>query len=330
MKLTVLLCFSVAMFLTSAEGQASAPIPSGRWEIQTTSGDQPAQLATGTPVIFNGIFVCFGGACGSPQIYTYDTSICDHAGFANIGNGLVINANTAALQFEVSGGTGGDFLYSFLGTLTETWTASDGLPLLTSATITGSYGSTPGGCNNGISNDQGTFIGYWYPPITGTYVGELLPEEKGGAVVGLELTLSQETMGGLAGALVTGELVHNLRTGAETFIPKQSPCFSSMNLVVSQGQGPNLSYVSGSKFKIFALDSNGNSLILAGNATTARPNSSYQVDYTIDGGVCSGQTGTNAHFSPPVPQSPTAPRLPPRRIGVHPSPDSATKDGAEL
>jgi hypothetical protein len=315
MKQLLLLSLSITVCLSTADGQTSVIVPSGRWEVQTTSGDQPAQVSTGIPVTFNGTFECDGGACGSPQNFTSDTSICDHIGFSNIGNGMVINGLNVAFQFEVSGGSGGVFLYSFLGSFNETDRRTP--PLETIETISGTYGSTPGGCNNGIPSDQGTFTAYWYPPITGTYFGELAPEGMGGTEIGLEVSLNQQATGELAGTITTGQIARNIRTGAATFVPKQSPCFTSTNLTVTQGQGSNSSDASGGQLKIFALDSDGNALTLLGIATSAGSNAAYSVDYKIGGGTCSGQFGTNAHFISVASQAPLDPVLPPRIVDHH-------------
>src|SRR3984957_11447443 len=138
------------------EGTPQTP-EAGRWHVQTLSGDQPAQVATGKPVSFDGAFECASTACGGIPYFAHDSTICDAFDFENQSSGFVINGTTGAFQFGVSGGLGDFFVYTFVGTLSEVRTAASRITSVVSASITGTYGSTPGGCNNGLASDQGTF-----------------------------------------------------------------------------------------------------------------------------------------------------------------------------
>src|SRR5271155_5740227 len=91
----------------------------GRWHVQTLSGDQPAQVATGLPVSFDGAFECTSTACGGIQVFAHDSTICDPVNFENMSSGLDIDGITGAFQFGVSGGYGDFFVYTFVGTLSE-------------------------------------------------------------------------------------------------------------------------------------------------------------------------------------------------------------------
>ena len=154
------------------EGNPQIP-EAGRWHVQTLSGDQPAQVATGKPVSFDGAFKCASTACGGIQVFAHDSTICDPVDFENMSSGFDIDGITGAFQFGVSGGLGDFFVYTFVGTLSEVHSVTSGVTSLVSASITGTYGSTPGGCNNGLAVGQGTFIATWYPPMAGTFYGVL-------------------------------------------------------------------------------------------------------------------------------------------------------------
>lgn len=282
---------------------------SGRWHIQTTSGDQPAQIATGKPVTFDAAFVCNGTACGGVQVFLRDFTICDVIGFENISSGLDISGSNAAFQFAV-GGTAGLFTYTFEGTLAETFVTITGGSSVSSATVTGMYGSTPGGCNNGTATNQGTFVANWYPPITGTYVGVLEPAHGNESPIGLELVLTQEADGSLMGEVLTGS---DLRFGT-VFKPSQNSCFSSARLAITQGPGKNTSDASGNSFEIFAVDTIGSSIHLQGVAREVGSNTSYIASYEIMRGVCDGQVGTGASFMPATATSPPATQPPQPRL----------------
>jgi hypothetical protein len=303
--------FAIATLIGIFTSSVKAQIPAGRWHVQTTSGDQPAQVASGDPMTFDAAFDCLTGACGGESVSTYDSSICDTVRFENISSGLVINGSNAAFQFALSSGDNW-FIYEFLGTIAVTYTTTAGVKSVSSATITGSYGSTPGGCNNGTSVNQGTFVAYWYPSITGTYVGRLLPDTKTSPSIGAELVLSQGNYGALTGKITTGLEVRNVITGTTTFEPIQNPCFSSVGLTIVQDPGTDTDDASGRLFFVYAKDGAGTSLSLSGVANEIGSNSAYAVSYQIIGGPCSGQAGTNALFSPiPIPRP-----VPPRPIPV--------------
>lgn len=291
----------------------------GRWHVQTTSGDQPAQVASGNPVTFDANFECNSGACGGKQIFTHDSTICDPIGFENISSGLDIDGSVAALQFAVSGGFGNSFIYTFVGNL-ETSVARSGAVVLSSATITGTYGSTPGGCNNGLPSDQGTFVANWYPSITGQYIGFLIPAKRGHkASFEIELRMVQMVDGTLTASAITGV------EGTTGFEPVQNPCFSSTSLQATQGPGAEISGVSGNRFQVYALDTIGDSLTLTGTATQIGSNQTYQVNYEIVGGPCSGQSGTRVTFlaQPALlhhaPSDSAATALSPQRFGPYQS-----------
>ena len=302
-------CFVMAASIVVLASGGQAQIATGRWHVQTTSGDQPAQVASGEPVVFDAAFDCLTGACGGKEISTYDSSICDTVRFENISSGLFINGSSAASQFTVSAGNDGFFIYTFVGTIAETYTTINSVRIVASATITGTYGSTAGGCNNGTAVNQGTFVANWYPPITGAYVGRLLPTKTTTPSFGVELILIQGDYGALTGSITTGQEEHNPRTGAVTFEPIKNPCFSSTSLSVVQDPSIDTNAASGSLFFMYATDGVGTSLGLSGIANEIGSNSAYSVSYEIVGGPCSGQTGTNAIFrlitiSPPVPPRP--------------------------
>ena len=100
---------------------------------------------------------CFYRACGGRQVYTSDTSICDQVHYENVSSGFVAGDSAAAFQFEVAGGSGGNFIYTFEGNFTESTQETRHGVRLQSATVIGTYGSTPGGCNNGEILNQGTY-----------------------------------------------------------------------------------------------------------------------------------------------------------------------------
>lgn len=309
-------CFVMAALIVVLASGGQAQIAAGRWHVQTTSGDQPAQVASGDPVVFDAAFDCLTGACGGEEISTYDSSICDTVRFDNVSSGLFINGSSAALQFAVSGGNDGFFIYTFVGTIAETYATINSVRTVASATITGTYGSTAGGCNNGTTVNQGTFVANWYPPITGAYVGRLLPTKTTTPSFGAELILIQGDYGALTGNITTGQELRNPRTGANTFEPIKSPCFSSTSLSVVQDPSIDTNDASGSLFLVYAKDGVGTSLSLSGVANEIGSNSAYAVNYEIVGGPCGGQSGTNAIFRPltisrPVPPRPIpGPRLP--------------------
>jgi hypothetical protein len=283
----------------------------GRWHVQTLSGDQPAQVATGKPVEFDDVFACVSTACGGVQVFAHDSTICDPFDFENISSGLVINGTTGAFQFGVSGGFGDFFIYTFVGTLSEISTVLSGIPSLVSASITGTYASTPGGCNNGLAEDQGTFIATWYPPMAGTFYGILTPIAVDEPPFGVELVLNQALNGGLTGTASTGRLLR-LKDDL-VFVPIQSACFNSTTLAITQGLGPGISGASGDLFQVLAVDSAGNSLSLEGVATEIGSNSRYLVQYEILGGVCAGQSMTSTSFlSVTMPKRSDRPMLSPR------------------
>lgn len=255
---------------------------------------------------FDAAFDCLTGACSGESVSTYDSSICDTVRFENVASGLVINGSNAALQFVVSSGDAW-FIYEFVGTIAVTYTTV-GVRSVTSATITGSYGSTPGGCNNGTSVNQGTFVAYWFPSITGTYVGRLLPDKKTSPSIGAELVFSQGNYGALTGKITTGLEVRNVITGITTFEPMKNPCFSSVGLTIVQDPGTDTDDASGRLFVVYAKDVAGSSLSLSGVANEIGSNSAYTVSYEIIGGPCSGQVGANSLFRPPPRPRPVPPR----------------------
>jgi hypothetical protein len=292
-----------------------AQIPAGRWQVVTVTGDQAAQVKSGVPVMFDTTFLCVGGACGALDSYTRDTSICDQVNYANVSSGMSVDAasNMSALEFEVSGGGGGVFIYEFVGSLTETYTETDGVTSLNGARITGQYGSTPGGCNNGTAMAQGSFVAHWYPPLTATLLGEIVPTEKVGTSMGMELKLMQAQNGDLSGEIVTGTLVSEPRSGILFIEPAKNRCFTSSILQVVSGPALFPSAAAGHLFHLYAIDTVGNSLALNGSARTVGSNDQYWVAYEITGGPCDGQNGTHASFrvlatlrgdAPPRPRDP--------------------------
>jgi hypothetical protein len=266
----------------------------GRWHVQTTSGDQPAQVATGKPVTFDAWFECNGTACGGVQIYAHDSTICDPIGFENMSSGFVIDGTTGAFQFGVSGGFGDFFIYTFEGTLSETHTVTNGVTSLASATIGGSYGSTPGGCNDGLVLDQGTFLATWYPAMSGTFYGIVVPANVTVPPFGVELALTQSANGTLTGTATTGRLLR-LRYG-QIFEPIQSACFTSTTLAVTQQIGTKITGASGNLFQFSAVDGVGNSLSLEGVALEIGSNQAYTVQSGILGGVCHGASASLSIF----------------------------------
>lgn len=266
----------------------------GRWHVQTTSGDQPAQVATGHPVSFDGFYVCASTACGGQPIYAHDSTICDSIDFENQSSGMVINGTTGAFQFGVSGGFGDSFIYTFVGSLSETHKVVNGVTSLATATITGSYGSTPGGCNNGLPQDQGTFVATWYPPMSGTLYGVVVPVDATIPPFGVQLALTQSASGALAGTATTGRLVR-LR-GEVLFEAIQSGCFSSTTLALTRQIGTTVTGASGNLFQAIAVDTIGNSLTLEGVAIETGSNQEYTVKSAILGGDCNGASPTSASF----------------------------------
>jgi hypothetical protein len=291
----------------------------GRWHVQTLSGDQPAQVAAGNPVSFDGAFECTSTACGGIQVFAHDSTICDPVDFENISSGFVINGTTGAFQFGVSGGFGDFFVYTFVGTLFEVHTVASGFTSLLSASMTGTYGSTPGGCNNGLASDQGTFIATWYPPMAGTFYGVLVPVNVSEPAFGVELALTQAVNGGLTGTATTGRI---LRLRDEfVFVPIPSACFDSTVLTITQGPEPGINGAAGDLFRVRAVDAAGNFLTLSGIATEIGSNSRYSVQSEILGGVCSGQNVNGASFiSVTLPKPTDRPAFPPRAGSVLPDP----------
>jgi hypothetical protein len=295
-------------------GGGNPQIPeAGRWHVQTLSGDQPAQVATGKPVSFDGAFECASTACGGIPYFAHDSTICDAFDFENQSSGFVINGTTGAFQFGVSGGLGDFFVYTFVGTLSEVRTAASRITSLVSASITGTYGSTPGGCNNGLASDQGTFIATWYPPMAGTFYGVLVPVDVSEPAFGVDLALTQGVFGGLTGTATTGR-IQRLRDEF-VFVPIQSACFDSTVLTINQGPEAPANGAEGDLFQVRAVDAAGNSLSLSGIATAIGSNSGYAVQYEISGGVCSGQSVNNAAFT-----SVTLPRAAYSPRGILPKP----------
>jgi hypothetical protein len=287
----------------------------GRWHVQTLSGDQPAQVATGKPVSFDDVFECASTACGGIQVFAHDSTICDPVDFENTSSGFVINGTTGAFQFGVSGGFGDFFVYTFVGTLSEVHAVASGFTSLVSASITGTYGSTPGGCNNGLAVDQGTFIATWYPPMAGTFYGVLVPVSE--PSFGVELALTQAVNGGLTGTATTGR-IQRLRDEF-VFVPIQSACFDSTVLTITQGSERPANGAAGDLFQVRAVDAAGNSVSLSGIATETGSNSGYSVQYEISGGVCSGQSVNNAAFtSVTLPKATDRPAFPRRAVSVVP------------
>lgn len=298
------------------EGNPQIP-EAGRWHVQTLSGDQPAQVATGKPVSFDGAFKCASTACGGIQVFAHDSTICDPVDFENMSSGFDIDGITGAFQFGVSGGLGDFFVYTFVGTLSEVHSVTSGVTSLVSASITGTYGSTPGGCNNGLAVGQGTFIATWYPPMAGTFYGVLVPVDVSEPAFGVELALTQAVNGGLTGTATTGRV---LRLRDEfVFVPMQSACFDSTVLTITQGPEPPANGAAGDLFQVRAVDTAGNSLSLSGIAAENGSNSQYLVQYEISGGACSGQSVNNASFtSVTLPRATDRPALPPRAVSVLP------------
>jgi hypothetical protein len=297
-------------------GGGNEQIPeAGRWHVQTLSGDQPAQVATGKPVSFDGAFECTSTACGGIQAFAHDSTICDPVDFENMSSGFVINGTTGAFQFGVSGGFGDFFVYTLVGTLSEVHTVASGVTSLVSASITGTYGSTPGGCNNGLASDQGTFIATWYPPMAGTFYGVIVPVDVPKPAFVVELALTQGIFGGLTGTATTGR-IERLRDEF-AFVPMQSVCFNSTVLTINQGPEAPANGAEGDLFQVRAVDAAGNSLSLSGIATAIGSNSGYSVPYEISGGVCSGHSVNNASFT-----SVTLPRaaFSPRAVSTLPVP----------
>lgn len=305
---------TVAMVLLIV-GASQAQTRAGRWQVLTITGDQPTQVETGIPMMFDTTMTCIAEVCGARNIYNRDTSICDDVRNLNVSSGLIFGNPGTSFQFGVAGQyqhVNNFFVYTFAGQLTETWAVIDGVLTVTSASITGEYGSTPGGCNNGIAIGQGSFIALWYPPLNGALLGKLLPADKRGTPVGLQLNLTQAPEGNLTGQIQTGTLTDNPRTGVTIIEPAKSSCFSSEELEIV-GTVDNPSAAIGHTFQIYAVDSVGDSLTLNGAATLPGSNEVYLVDYEIVGGACDGQTGTNATFrwpSPPVPRIRPRPTYP--------------------
>jgi hypothetical protein len=291
----------------------------GRWHVQTLSGDQAAQVATGKAVSFDGVFECASKACGGIQVFAHDSTICDPVDFENMSSGFVINGTTGAFQFGVSGGFLDFFIYTFVGTLSEVHTVANGFTSLVSASVTGTYGSTPGGCNNGLATDQGTFVATWYPPMAGTFYGVLVPVDVSEPAFGVKLTLTQNIFGGLTGTATTGR-IRRVRDEF-TFVPIQSACFDSSVLTFTQGPLPGLSGAAGDLFHVRAVDAAGSSLSLSGIATEIGSNGQYSVQSEISGGVCSGQNINSAAFMlVTLPERTDRPALPPRAASVLPDP----------
>jgi hypothetical protein len=184
-----------------------------------------------------------------------------------------------------------------------------------STSITGTYGSTPGGCNNGLAVDQGTFNATWYPPMAGTFYGVLVPVDVSKPVFSVELALTQAVNGGLTGTATTGRILR-LR-GKLIFVPIQSACFDSTILTITQGPVLGINGAEGDLFQVRAVDAAGNFLSLSGIATEIGSNSRYSVHYDISGGACSGQSVNNTAF-----MSVTLPRatFSPRAVSVLPDP----------
>jgi hypothetical protein len=295
--------WATAFFLFLLVGVSYGQSAAGRWQVSTTTGDQPAQVKSGVSVVFDTTFVCFNGACGALDIYTRDTSICDQVNYANVSSGMLANAglNESGFEFAVAGGSGGAFIYEFVGTLVETSTETNGVLSVTAAKITGQYGSTPGGCNNGIANAQGSFVADWYPALTGVLLGELRPTERAATSIGMELKLTQSQNGNLSGEVVTGTLVTNPRSGVSFIQPAKSPCFTSSTLQIIPGPVLFPSAAAGHLFHLYATDPAGNSVALEAQATSIGSNEQYSVGYEITGGPCNGQNGTNFTFRLPMP-----------------------------
>jgi hypothetical protein len=307
-----------AQLLHHSRGNPQIP-EAGRWHVQTLSGDQPAQVATGKPVSFDDVFECASTACGGIQAFAHDSTICDPVDFENMSSGFVINGISGAFQFGVSGGFGDFFVYTFVGTLSEVHTVANGVTSLVSASITGTYGSTPGGCNNGLASDQGTFIATWYPPMAGTFYGVLVPVDVSEPAFGVELALTQGAFGGLTGTATTGR-IQRLRDEF-VFVPIQSACFDSTVLTINQGPEAPANGAAGDLFQVRAVDVAGNSLSLSGVATEIGSNSGYSVQYKISGGVCSGPSVNSAAFvSVTLPKATDRPALPPKARSVLPEP----------
>jgi hypothetical protein len=309
--MTVKYSIATAVLVLLFASASHAQTPAGRWEVLAITGDQPAQVNAGTPMTFDTTVTCIDQLCGAHNMYSHDTSICDDVRNGNVSSGLGFNTNETVLQFGVAGqyqDVNNFFIYTFVGQLIETSTTNGPLSSVISATITGKYGSTPGGCNNGIASGQGLFIARWYPPLNVALLGELTPADKSGTPIGMQLDLTQSPEGNLTGRIETGTISENRRTGVPIIEPSKSSCFSSASLEIV-GTTLNPSAAIGHTFQIYAVDSVGNNLTLNGAATQPASNDVYSVDYEIVGGACTGETGTDATFRlPAAPLHRTTPR----------------------
>ncbi len=262
--------------------------------------------------MFDTTVTCIGNLCGAHNMYTHDNSICDDVRNGNVSSGVGFDPGGTVLQFGVAGqyqDVNNFFVYTFVGQLTETSTNNGFLSVVTSATIVGNYGSTPGGCNNGVASGQGLFIARWYPPLNVSLLGELTPADKRGTPIGMQLVLTQSAEGNLTGQIETGTVSENPQTGIPMIEPARSLCFSSDKLEIV-GTTLNPSAAIGHTFQIYAVDSVGSRLTLNGVATKPASNDVYSVQYEIVGGACTGETGTNATFRLPAP--------PPHRVSPRP------------
>jgi len=170
-------------------------------------------------------------------------------------------------------GSGGNFTYDFFTTN----------PSGPTSLISGWYISTPGGCNAGTqSYYQGNMSAVYYPDITNTYIVTLEPNNGVGSTFDAFLTLSQnDTNGSLTGAIAL--------TGS---------CFVSNLTITNNSSQDYWSDVAGSVFEVYATDPNGNALLSVGDAINSGSNSAYNVYYSILGGPCNGQGGTDSPMKP--------------------------------
>ena len=265
---------SIAVLLFSAVTSFGQTSLTGRWDIVAENGSTPAQVATGNLVEFQAFFNAAG--TGIPND-TFDTAVCDNGGdnnvtsFSQLTTG--VNPNYDIFTFNVNGGSGGNFMYTF-------FTSNPSGP---TSPINGWYLSTAGGCNAGNqSYYQGNMTAIYYPDITNTYVVTLQPNNGVGSTFDAFLTLSQNaTNGSLTGAIAL--------TGS---------CFASNLAITNNSSQDYWSDVAGSVFEIYATDTNGNALLLVGDAINSGSNSAYNVYYSILGGPCNGQGGTDSPMKP--------------------------------
>jgi hypothetical protein len=283
----------IAVLLLSAEASFGQTSLTGRWDIVAENGSTPAQATTGNLLEFQAFFNAAGTGI---QNDTFDTAVCDNQGDNNVTSysqlTTGVNPNYDIFVFNVNGGSGGNFTYDFFTTN----------PSGPTSPISGWYISTPGGCNAGTqSSYQGNMSAIYYPDITNTYIVTLQPSNGVGSTFDAFLTLTQnDANGSLTGSIAL--------TGS---------CFVSNLTITNNSSEGHWSDVAGSVFEVYATDTNGNALVLVGDAVNSGSNSAYNVYYSVVGGPCNGQGETDSPMKPieiPRPRPPIFRHGPIRRI----------------